>query len=152
MSISSLQHSPADITRRALILLGLGTLPTSNGIWPVSAESEPDAPDECVTVYTTVGKDHGRTMIDGEMQQHYGIQIRVRSRTPTVGWVKADTVATTIAARNQVYDLTVVIESSVYLVHCFANIGDVLPLGKEAPTSKRNLFTINALLSVKQIS
>ena len=144
----TLTHSPADIVRRVLIDLGLGVDPPSTP-WPVFASGEPDTPDNCITVYDTAGLDHGRSMIDGELFGHNGVQVRVRSNSHATGWTKADAIQTGMA--KSVYQETVTISGQAYLVHAIAKIGDVLTFGKETPTSKRSLFTINALASIKEV-
>ena len=146
----TLSHSPAQIVRQLLIDLSLGTLPSASGSWPVYATHEPNTPDDCVTVYDTAGTDDGRSMISGELWGHDGFQVRVRGKDHDTGWLKADAIQAGLA--ESVYDRTVRVSSSAYLVHAITRIGDVLTLGTEAPTSKRSLFTINATLSVKQLS
>ena len=88
-------------------------------------------------------------MPTGELLGHEGIQLRFRSVDAPRGWLKADAVQTALA--EEIYQNSVVIESSDYVVHCFARIGNVMSLGKESPTSKRNVFTLNAVVSLKQV-
>jgi hypothetical protein len=145
----TLAHSPADIISRLLITIGVGEEPpgTPNPGWPVYVSGEPTSPDNVITVYDTAGIYHGRTQVDGQTQLHRGIQVRVRSTTHDVGFNKAQEVA--VAMAQDVYDEYVVIETSRYLVHCLSRISEVLPLGKEVPSGKRSLFTVNALASIK---
>jgi hypothetical protein len=70
------------VIQQVLIELGLGTDPDTDPgeAWPVYSGSEPggqDAPDNCLTVYDTDPKPDGRSMLDGETWQHYGLQIRI---------------------------------------------------------------------------
>jgi hypothetical protein len=146
---NTLTHSPADIIRWLLVSLGLGSDPDEGAPWPVYAAGEPNAPDNVITVYDTAGTDDGRSMIDGEVMGHNGVQIRVRSTTHPVGYAKADAVWTALC--EEVYDNTVTIDGVSYLVHSVNKIGDVLALGKEVPASKRSLFTINAVVSVRAV-
>lgn len=145
----TLTHSPAKILRQLLIDLSLGTLPSANGSWPVYATHEPNLPDNCITVYDTVGTDDGRSMITGELWGHDGFLVRVRAADHDTGWLKADAIQTGLA--ESVYDRTVHVSGSTYLVHAVTRIGDVLTLGTESPTSKRSLFTINATVSLKSL-
>ncbi len=145
---NTILHSPANVTRHLLIDLGLGTDPEASNVWPIYAEGEPDAPDNVITIYTTAGGDDGRSMIDGEVFGPYGIQIRVRSATPSVGWTKMDAIWT--ALNYEVNDRTVDIDASKYTFQCFSKIGDILCLGKDVANSKRNLFTLNALAYIEQ--
>lgn len=146
---NTLSHSPADIVAQLLIRDSIGADPDVSplGSWPVYVGGEPNTPDNCLTVYDTAGSDDGSSMIDGELFGHSGVQIRIRAKDHRTGWTKADALQTHLA--EGVLDEIVTVQSTTYLVHCFARIGDVLALGKDAPTSKRSLFTVNALVSVK---
>ena len=146
----TLTHSPADVLRDLLIGLAVGTAPSAAGNWPIFVAGEPDTPDNCITVYDTAGTLEGRSMIDGEKQEHHGIQIRVRANDYPTGYTKARTVATTLD--TSVYQNSASIGASVYVVQSVSRTTDVIPLGKENPLSKRDLFTINALVSLTQTS
>ena len=79
-----------------------------------------------------------------------GFQIRVRATSHQVGWQKMDAIRTALEAY---YQQTVPLGTTAhrYLVHCFSNIGNILPLGKETPTSDRVLFTLNAVTPIRQL-
>lgn len=141
--------SPADVVRWILVALGVGTDPELGSAWPVYCSSEPDRPDNSITVYDTDGTDNGRTMVDGKLQRLFGFQVRVRSDSHGTGWTKADAIQTALA--ESVYQETVTVNGRSYLVHAVSRIGDVLPLGKESPTSKRSLFTLNAGVTVRPL-
>lgn len=139
-------HSPADIIRTLLITLGLGVDPDSAGQWPIFSDREPTAPDEVITVYNTQGRSDGRVM-EGEVQGPRGIQVRLRSKTPQSGWEKADAIRTALA--ESIYRNIVVVGAVRYLVQSVAKIGDVIALGKDSTNSQRNLFTINAVTTIR---
>lgn len=141
----TLYHSPADIVRQALIDMGLGTLPSEEGAWPVFVSVEPDRPDNCMTVTDTLGKDNGRIMVDGVRPEHHGFQIRFRATSHPVGYLKARAVA---VALDSLYQRAVTVTTSgtdrTYLIHCVNRAGDVLYLGQDvSDRNKRDLFTIN---------
>lgn len=145
-----MNHSPADIVRTLLIAKGVGTDPDSaNPVWPIFADREPTSPDNVITVYNTPGRYNGRVM-QGEVQGPEGIQVRIRAANSAKGWLKADEVHT-MMAEGVLRDI-VTIGAARYLVQAISRIGDVLPLGKESPTSQRNIFTINAVVTVTQCS
>lgn len=144
-----MNHSQADIVRRVLISLGLGTDPTVSLAWPVYAGVEPPTPDNCLTVYNTAGRSDGRSMVDGEAFRHLGVQVRVRAITHTTGFAKADAVQDGL--ERSAYGEVETLDGSRYLVHCFSAVGAVLDLGKEFPVGKRSLFTVNALVSIKML-
>lgn len=148
MPTNSLTNSPADIVAYLLAELGAGSLPTANTSWPIYAGGEPDLPDNCITVYDTEGSDHGRNMVTGEVMGHQGIQIRVRANTHNVGWARADLLSSYLADVRQ---RTVSISGVAYTVACFARIGDVIAIGRDRPQGSRRVFTLNALVDVKQV-
>ena len=142
-----LAHSPADVVRRALIAEGLGTDPSAAGSWPIHADREPNSPDSCITVYNTQGKIDAQELVGGMTLEHHGIQIRVRAARGETGYTKARAIAVSID--TNVSNASVTISNSTYLVTVITRTGDVLPIGRE-PTSDRSLFTINAVVDLRQ--
>lgn len=150
-------HSAADVVRWLLINLGHGTRPSVGEEWPISMGKEPSSPDDAITVYATEGTNHGRTMPDGERQGNQGIQVRVRSGTGPRGFQKALALAT---ALDGVYWATVTVPANTagvypvaagtYSVQSVRNVGDVVGIGTEAPTSERQIFVFNAEVTLKQ--
>lgn len=144
-------HSPADVLAQLLIALGLATDPEASplGEWPVYVGMEPSSPDSCITVYdTTASGGDFRTMPDGALPDRYGIQVRVRSADYLTGYVKAWALREGLAVNA--YANAVALDGANYIVHAATGLGDVLSLGKDAPSSKRSLFTINGNLVVKE--
>ena len=153
-----LTHSPADVLRRLLIDLGYGSEPATefeNLPWPIYVGSEPPTPDNCITLYDTGGTGYGFHMIDGERQEKHGIQVRIRAVTYDVGYTKACSLAN--ALDTAIYFEKPRIGSNHYKVPQFARTSDVLSLGqapggrqsKMGRGSRRQIFTINGLLSVR---
>lgn len=142
---TALLHSPADMIAQLLVDLGLGTSPTADplGAWPVYVDQEPATPDNCITVYDTSPQSDGRSMIDGETFQHFGFQVRVRGITHKIGYAKAEAIR--VMLNENSYDKTVHLDLSHYLIHCI-NGTTLLRLGKNTPSDKRSLYTINAKL------
>ncbi len=140
-------HSPAEVIRWLLVALELGTDPADGAAWPVYATNEPNEPDNCITVYDTTGISDGRSMMDGALWQHHGFQVRVRAKDHHAGWVKADAIRTAMA--EQACQRTVSRDGKRYLVWSINKIGLVLVLGIDNPTSKRQLFTVNAVAPIK---
>lgn len=145
----TLTHSPAEVVAKLLIDLGLGVDPTLTNppAWSVYSTAEPDAPDRCITVRDTVGRTRPRVM-DGELQDTFGILVRVRSDRHGTGWVKADAIRANLAQSVTLREVTV--SGSRYLVYALVGIGPVLPLGSEVPNSKRKVFTVNVEAVLRQ--
>lgn len=143
-------HSPADIVRWLLISQGKGTDPEDGLAWPIFTNNEHSTPDNCITTYDTSGILDGRIQSSGEMTEHFGFQIRVRSQSHNVGWRKINDLKTQI---DQGIKLdTIVINSSSYLVESITRSGGILALGKESPTSQRLVFTLNAIVALRQLA
>lgn len=143
-----LDHSPADVVRRLIVALGGGTLPSAAGPWPVHAMSEPPSPDDAVTVYDTAGVVHSKDHPFGFVEEHHGVQVRVRSAEAPAGAAKALALAQALDAVSR---RAVAVGARTYCVHNVSRTGTVLSLGKDDPVSKRSLFTFNALVYLRML-
>ena len=141
----SLTHSVSDIMRELLIDLLVGTEPDDSLTWPIYIKSEPDEPDNVITVNDTPGIDNGRVMNDGERQENPGIQVRVRSKVGATGKTKIEAIKTVLD--TSVLRTNVTFDGSTYLVQSVSRSGQINDLGKD-PESGRNLFTLNATVSL----
>lgn len=149
-------NSPADVVRFALIALGGGSLPSSASDWPIGWAQEDDTPDNFITVYDTSGIVEGRIQNDGEVPEHPGIQIRVRSYDPTAAWLKINSLAELLdkSINNTIVHCMDPIGtgSSSYLLNAATRKGTVLSLGRDAPNTKRALFTVNYTVTLRQLN
>lgn len=144
---NQLDHSPADVVRWLLINLGVGTDPDDEGSWPIFCDGEGDTPDNAITVYNTSGIVHGEVHYNGEVQEHYGLQFRLRATKSTVAWPKINELMLTI---DQVINNDVVtIDGTSYYVECIPRTGTVLALGKA--DGKRYVYTLNSTVSLRKI-
>ena len=147
-----LANSPADAVRYLLIALGLGTLPTNvpQGAWPINANQEPNDPDNVVTLYDTTGNKHARCMIDGEITEDPGIQIRVRGTDDPTAQVQSQLIKQAID--EQVAGYNVQINGHNFTIYAINRVSNPTQLGYESPTSRRRLYTINATVTIRQTS
>lgn len=147
-----IDHDPSDIFRQLLVDLGLGTLPEDDGAWPIFDQAEPESPDNCITIFDTEGRTHGRIMATGQLVEHYGIQIRVRSNRRNDGKAKVRAIEYAVDRSIRLNTVSLAEDTGTatanYTVWSFNRTTQVLPLGFESPTSKRMLWTINGTLSV----
>ncbi len=146
-----LLHSPADVLATLLVTLGAATDPEAAtlGDWPVYVDSEPPTPDDVLTVYDTTARTFGRSMIDGETLLHEGVQVRVRATDHTTGLIKARAIRQKLDEVVHLNNVTV--DGTDYLVWS-VDTTSLLKLGKETPTSKRSLFTINGTCSIRRLA
>ena len=152
----TLTHSPADVVRNLLIDLGLGTAPADGGAWPVYVAQEPNSPDSVITVYDTSGILDGRFMVSGEVQENHGFQVRVRCANTWRGYEKAQEIAVALDESTSLKTVSVGDDAGTgdqtYTVYAVSRKGGVISLGKDTPRTKLNLFTINAVVSLRQIA
>lgn len=144
-----LPHSQAAVCRQLLIDLGVGAYPAVPAPdWPVYLHGgEPDSPDEVITLAATVGVQRGRRMA-GDRVSYFGLQARVRAGTDPAAWSKADALC---AALDSVDKRHVTVSGTAYLVHSVQRTTDPVVLGKEVLTSKRFVYTVNALVDLKAL-
>lgn len=142
-----LAHSPADIIATLLPALGVGSAPSESSEvqWSVYASRMPTGPGDCIGVFDTSGRNNGREMVAGEVQQHEGFMVRVRSESHDTGWAKADEVR---AALDGVYQRSVSVGGTHYVVHSVTRTSQVIALGTEKE-SQRCVFTITAVASIR---
>lgn len=135
-----LLHSPAEVIRQLIVDLGVGNDPPSPE-WPAYASFGPATGDDLIAVLDGRSKGFGRTMADGERQQHYGYRILIRSSTHAAGYARASALQNLL---DQVSQRTVVVEGTPYLVHSVNRQDEVDPSGKDRPSSARSLFSLTA--------
>lgn len=150
-----LTYSPADVIRQLLIDLALAN-DFDSLTWPAFSAQEPSSPDNLITVFDTPSVEEGRIHVSGEKAEHHGVQVRVRANTHTEGFAKARAIA--VGLDTQVYQATVHVVAAQYLVHSVNRSGGVIslgkeliPFGKEVQPAKRSIFTVNFLVSVREL-
>jgi hypothetical protein len=150
----TLTYSPADILRQLMVDLSLGTTPSDDDSWPIYCSVQPDTPDNLITTYDTTGVHQGRVMTDGEVQERHGVQILIRSSRFTTGWTKSRAIS---VALDAAYDASVVMGVESYTVHAISRSSGPIALGKEVPvdggntpSSKREVFSLNCTVSVRE--
>ena len=149
---STLNNSPAEIIQQLIIDGGVGGNPLASPIpaWPIYATNEPTDIDNILVVHDTVGKYDGRLMVDGSLQEHHGFQIAIRSSDHRTGWVKANAIKIFLSEIVNMANVT--IGASKYIVWCISNIQLIDVTGKQTPTTKCSLITINATVPLRQIA
>ena len=146
----ALDHSPADVLRYMMIDMGMGVLPSAGGTWPIYEGVTPGTPDALISTHNTTDIHQGREMVFGEVQGRHGVQILVRAATDVITFAKTNDIV--IAFDEQTYDEPVIIGSSTYVIHSISRSSGPIHLGKEVPDTKRDLYTLNVTISVRQTS
>lgn len=155
--------------------LSHGTMPRDGAPWPICVSNEPTVPDEVITLYDTFPRMFGRTQEDGEIQEHYGINFRLRSSDPVVGFYKCAEIANAVDREilrsvvsvgaltygaNAIPAATYIVYSVTRMVYTRGATG-FLYLGKErkqnvtgdlVTTSNRDIYSLNASASIRLTS
>lgn len=145
---NELEHAPANIVAALMIQLGVVDEPDPDNDWPAFFNGEPDAPDDVVTFYDTVGVDQGRDQIAGVLYALRGGQARVRAKVQQDAWTKIDAIRKEMAVMG--VRQRVVIDGTPYTVKAFSRIGQPLFIGKEKTVSKRTIYTVNYLVDLEE--
>ena len=151
MSTQKLELSSMAIIATYIIGLGKMTDPDDQTTWPLYQSHIPDGDDvetECGGVYDTVGINDPRSM-NGTVSGHPGVQLRIRARDYETGRTKIEDIA---VALDAVVRDTVAIGPSTYRLQNVSRTTPIVSLGVEPGTKRRNIFTVNYLLTVKKLS
>jgi len=144
--------SPAVILRAYITeTLATMTLPTAKTTWPLYVGHFPDGGNvktNAGCVYDTSGVNDLRQM-NGFVPQHFGIQLRIRSRDYEDGWAKIEDVAEELDTAN---NESITINSIEYEIQNLSRSTPILALGVEPGTKRRYVFTVNYVMSVSNIT
>lgn len=144
------RHSAADVLAQALVDAGQLADPETLQDWTARVGSEPDTPDNVVTLYDTQSKETGRDHNTGRGFSLSGVQVRVRGREHATGWRRASDLS--IWLGESLYQRQVTLGGVTYLIHCAASVSDPLAIGKADPAGRRHLFTVNLLVSYRALN
>lgn len=139
-------HSADKIFQALLVQLGVATLPSAGGDWPVTPNMESSSPDNVITVYQTdpsgIQKDQ-----HGSEYEMFGIQVRVRDKSP--GDSKSREI---LEALSPVHRVEVSIGDSNYLVNSVHRESGPMNLGKAvSPANGCYLYTTNYVTQIEEV-
>lgn len=147
----AMNHGAAEIIQQLLIDLGLASDIGDATDWPVFEGYLPDKANQgnVICVYNMQGNLEGIT-VDLEMQQHEGFNVAIRSDTIEDGESKGRAIFRGLI--RQGHNAEVVLNGSTYKIHGVTPTSDLIYAGMENPTSRRRLFTINAITAITMTS
>ena len=150
MGIELLNAPSLVLVEYIIEVLGLMTRPSAGAGWPLYMESMPDgegSKDDAGAVYDTQGIKDGRSLRTGEVFEHFGVQLRIRSRDKQRGFRKIQEIA---VALDAVKRDTVSTATETYVIQNVSR-GQIASLGAERDSSKRRyIHTVNFLLTVSE--
>lgn len=145
-----MNHSPAYILAQYLIGEGLLSDPTGAGAWKVYVGMLPDGQ---TTEHNAVGCIDTTPLKDGRLNSgpsifHYGIQLLLRSSAYNTGYAKASALLEALEAVDRD---TVTISGTTYRLMNVSPTGGIVVLGQEDGTKRRELFSVNFLVTLKEV-
>lgn len=144
--------SAAHVLRAYLLGLGWATdppaPPTTMRPYLLYALSMPDKWDRAACVYNTVGRLEGRLQRGGLTIEKYGILIKVRAEDEPTCFSKIKELPSIFDDINKE---PVAYGGTTWCLFAVHRTSPILPIGPEED-NKRYLYTINALVSVKERS
>jgi len=146
-----MNYSPAYIMAQYLIEEGILSDPDDSNDWPVYVGLMPDDGvvdhNIAASIDTAPLKD-GRVMGSGENIFHYGFQILIRSVEYNPGYLKTSEIADALEAVNRD---TVTISGSSFRLDSVTQTTGVIVLGQEFGSKRREMFSVNFLVTIKEI-
>jgi len=122
--------------------------PLDGGVWPLYISMMPDdsdVEDDCGAIYDAPGIVNARLMREGEVVEHHGVQIKIRSTDYETGYRKIRELALDLdAVKNQ----SITLGDNVYTVNNLARVGTIDYLGIEKESKRRYLFTVNFIACI----
>ena len=127
------------------------TDPSDKDNWPLYISHLPDGSNvktNAGAVYDTTGVNDMRSMT-GEWPQHPGIQLRIRSDNYETGYKKIEDIAHLL---DEVANNTIKIDDLEYKIQNVSRTSSIVSLGVESGTRRRFGFTVNFLLSLRELT
>jgi len=141
-------ESPASIIAQYIVAtLNYMSNPDDATDWPLFVSHLPFDIISCGCIYDTAGVQDGRISSSGEVIEHPGIQLTIRSKEYEMGREKAEQVA---LALDAVFNEIVSIDDIDYTVQNIKRMSDVISLGIEPGTQRNHLFTVNFLVTINK--
>ena len=146
-----MNHSPAYIIAQFLIEEGIFIDPSESGNWPLYVGLLPDGSDvdhDVAACLDTESIKDGRIFEDGENIFHEGFQIIIRAEEYNTGYQKAKEVTSILEV---IFRDEIVISGTTYRIDNVTQTTGVVVLGQEEGSKRRELFSVNFLVTLKEI-
>jgi len=142
-----MQNSPAAILANYVEEMEIAEYPALNAVWSIFRGAMPDHPDNVVCFLDTTPVKDGRWMRTGEAERHYGVSVLVRSVNHTGGYAVCVRLGRVL---DRLCNTEIIVDTKTYIVHNVSRVGSIGILGQEPGTKRRNLFSMNFLVSLTE--
>ena len=143
-----MSDSPASILATYLAQQLITTVPSTGSTWPLWVGSLPPGTNNAGAIYNTSPIKDGRHMSTGFVVKHYGVQVKIRSTNEENGWNKCNSIQ---GLFDTVHNVNITIGTTVYQIQNISQVSGIIPLGSEPGTVRRYLFTMNFLVTLKEV-
>ena len=145
-----MNYTTAQIITKYLIGEGIIESPTKLAIWPGYISHLPGGKSvqQAVALSDTQGVNNGRIMKTGEVIEHPGLQIRVRSRDFETSFKKATEAADKLS--TTIRETVTMNDGSKYLINNVSRFSSILPMGVE-PETRLFLCSVNFTATITEI-
>lgn len=157
-----LHHAPARVLLQLLVDLGLGTDPDADRsiaeaslVYPMYWDREPDKPDTLIKISDTEGRSFGNTQLEGERQEHEGIQFFIRGNDKEAIYRHMKEIAVALSTLSQRI-VTIEDESGTgtlgtsYSVGSFTQTTGIIPIPTDTPQGKRVIYVLNGTCPIRR--
>lgn len=141
----SLNHSPAYVIWQLLVDQNLATDPDNESTWPAYINNNSHDVDDLIVVYDTQGRDSGKNQPSSELQEHHGLQFRIRASASQDAFSKANAIQQTL---DGLTNESVTISTDTYTVYSI-NTSPIIRIGKEQPEDRLYLYTLNVTAAIR---
>lgn len=146
-----MDYDPAYIMSRFFIDEEIVIDPQDSGSWPIYVGVLPDdetVNDNIVACINTEPLKDGRLFSSGENIWHYGFQLMIRSSDYNTAYDKADELAVSCEGINR---NEITISGTTYRLDNVSQTTGIIGLGQEDGSKRRQLFSVNFLVTIKEI-
>jgi len=147
-----LSHAVSQVIRQLLIDLGHGA--DGGTTWPVYADQTADKPDNLISVHNSAGRDQGRHMFGGEIQEVHGVQVDVRASVSQLARVKANQIKKGLSEDSHLVVVTVTDDEQAgtgtqdYTIYNVKWVSG--PLFRPDENSNRKIWSTNFLITIRE--
>jgi len=139
-----LELSQGLILQTYIVGQGLMTDQSDEDDWPLYISSMPDVKTNCGAIYSSSGKIDGK-LSNGEVVQHPGIQLRIRSNVYETGYAKIEEITLALDGVNK---KEVSVDGFTYQIQ---NVSRGSTINSESDAKRRFLFTVNFMVTLNKV-
>jgi hypothetical protein len=152
-----MDDSVSSLVQLFLVNNSIFTSPESGSNWPAYISYMPDSENvgyatDMACVYETNRNLDGRHMIDGSVQQHFNVSIKLRSADYGEGWQKAMDILVLLSetVREEITEGGT--GDPTYVFDSFSTPSGIIYLGLDTGTTRRYNFELTYSVAIRQIT